>query len=153
MPIALFPSPALFRSTAPSLFDAVSDGAVLFDGIDMPSLAAAGDLMQARGTRFAVGSSGVTRALVMAWQASGVIAPPAALERAAEVDRMLVVSGSCSPVTAAQIACGLADGYVGIRADVPALMRSEEHTSELQSLMRISYAVFCLKKKTTTISQ
>src|SRR3546814_5758630 len=30
------------------------------------------------------------------------------------------------------------------------LNRSEEHTSELQSLMRISYAVFCLKKKTTT---
>src|SRR3546814_4963156 len=31
------------------------------------------------------------------------------------------------------------------RAD--SIMRSEEHTSELQSLMRISYAVFCLKKK------
>src|SRR3546814_2329572 len=30
--------------------------------------------------------------------------------------------------------------------------RSEEHTSELQSLMRISYAVFCLKKKITTIT-
>src|SRR3546814_5712188 len=29
----------------------------------------------------------------------------------------------------------------------PLAMRSEEHTSELQSLMRISYAVFCLKKK------
>src|SRR3546814_6696313 len=29
--------------------------------------------------------------------------------------------------------------------------RSEEHTSELQSLMRISYAVFCLKKKTNNI--
>src|SRR3546814_10785506 len=29
------------------------------------------------------------------------------------------------------------------------VLRSEEHTSELQSLMRISYAVFCLKKKTT----
>src|SRR3546814_3991917 len=29
------------------------------------------------------------------------------------------------------------------------MRRSEEHTSELQSLMRISYAVFCLKKKTT----
>src|SRR3546814_2400812 len=29
----------------------------------------------------------------------------------------------------------------------PSLRRSEEHTSELQSLMRISYAVFCLKKK------
>src|SRR3546814_2155934 len=31
----------------------------------------------------------------------------------------------------------------------PQSSRSEEHTSELQSLMRISYAVFCLKKKTT----
>src|SRR3546814_2912404 len=31
----------------------------------------------------------------------------------------------------------------------PRRLRSEEHTSELQSLMRISYAVFCLKKKTT----
>src|SRR3546814_1688184 len=31
-----------------------------------------------------------------------------------------------------------------------AVGRSEEHTSELQSLMRISYAVFCLKKKNTT---
>src|SRR3546814_1750219 len=30
--------------------------------------------------------------------------------------------------------------------------RSEEHTSELQSLMRISYAVFCLKNKNTTIT-
>src|SRR3546814_1615735 len=35
----------------------------------------------------------------------------------------------------------------GIAAEVGA-DRSEEHTSELQSLMRISYAVFCLKKKT-----
>src|SRR3546814_14559081 len=32
----------------------------------------------------------------------------------------------------------------------PPRPRSEEHTSELQSLMRISYAVFCLKKKKTT---
>src|SRR3546814_1269692 len=32
----------------------------------------------------------------------------------------------------------------------PIHLRSEEHTSELQSLMRISYAVFCLKKKRTT---
>src|SRR3546814_5005009 len=37
------------------------------------------------------------------------------------------------------------DGFY--RADTP-FSRSEEHTSELQSLMRISYAVFCLKKKT-----
>src|SRR3546814_8405051 len=35
-------------------------------------------------------------------------------------------------------------------ADAAAWLRSEEHTSELQSLMRISYAVFCLKKKKNT---
>src|SRR3546814_6522095 len=36
------------------------------------------------------------------------------------------------------------------RLDDRAVLRSEEHTSELQSLMRISYAVFCLKKNTTS---
>src|SRR3546814_7472254 len=35
----------------------------------------------------------------------------------------------------------------GVAPALIALIRSEEHTSELQSLMRISYAVFCLKKK------
>src|SRR3546814_3837017 len=58
---------------------------------------------------------------------------------------------------------GASTRSIGLRADMDALPiqetndvawasrkpnRSEEHTSELQSLMRISYAVFCLKKKT-----
>src|SRR3546814_5070701 len=38
-------------------------------------------------------------------------------------------------------------GDLGQQAGPPARSRSEEHTSELQSLMRISYAVFCLKQK------
>src|SRR3546814_5313916 len=37
-----------------------------------------------------------------------------------------------------------------VPAGQPIDLRSEEHTSELQSLMRISYAVFCLKKKRKT---
>src|SRR3546814_1337229 len=41
----------------------------------------------------------------------------------------------------------LTNGYAAVAAKVRAPGRSEEHTSELQSLMRISYAVFCLKKK------
>src|SRR3546814_9804337 len=47
----------------------------------------------------------------------------------------------------------LLDGYLGAEPhdwSGELLKRSEEHTSELQSLMRISYAVFCLKKKMTT---
>src|SRR3546814_1669692 len=43
---------------------------------------------------------------------------------------------------------GMLQRIIGFRATVTS--RSEEHTSELQSLMRISYAVFCLKKKNTT---
>src|SRR3546814_10570845 len=39
----------------------------------------------------------------------------------------------------------------GAARDEAVLIRSEEHTSELQSLMRISYAVFCLKKKKTKL--
>src|SRR3546814_6398854 len=42
----------------------------------------------------------------------------------------------------------LADPAAAARSGIAG--RSEEHTSELQSLMRISYAVFCLKKKNTT---
>src|SRR3546814_8716484 len=36
---------------------------------------------------------------------------------------------------------------LGVKLNIVPVTRSEEHTSELQSLMRISYAVFCLKKK------
>src|SRR3546814_6746716 len=49
------------------------------------------------------------------------------------------------------VGTGLAGGAAGARRRRMvrlAMARSEEHTSELQSLMRISYAVFCLKKKT-----
>src|SRR3546814_3784148 len=42
------------------------------------------------------------------------------------------------------------DQYIG--GVEHAILRSEEHTSELQSLMRISYAVFCLTKKTTPVN-
>src|SRR3546814_6493790 len=63
-------------------------------------------------------------------------------------------SGERHPPDGAIFPCG-ADHAVGarprahgdtLRGEIQTL-RSEEHTSELQSLMRISYAVFCLKKK------
>src|SRR3546814_6818544 len=53
---------------------------------------------------------------------------------------------ACSEKT--QDAAGeTADSMADDAANAGDAMRSEEHTSELQSLMRISYAVFCLKKK------
>src|SRR3546814_10330642 len=46
-----------------------------------------------------------------------------------------------------------ASAAVVVAGPAPGGSRSEEHTSELQSLMRISYAVFCLKKKKTSAQQ
>src|SRR3546814_6867445 len=51
----------------------------------------------------------------------------------------------------AQAVAALAYGTDRIRP-VNVITRSEEHTSELQSLMRISYAVFCLKKQNTLLN-
>src|SRR3546814_6321683 len=44
----------------------------------------------------------------------------------------------------------VAEAFDRVAATLDQYTRSEEHTSELQSLMRISYAVFCLKKKNKT---
>ncbi|HSI16826.1 MAG TPA: four-carbon acid sugar kinase family protein [Sphingomonas sp.] len=108
--------------------------AVLFDGVTPDDLAATGAVLLGHNVRFAVGSSGVTRALVRAWQAAGLIDGAPSHARAAAVDRLLVVSGSCSPVTGRQIARSVADGYVAILANVPALLRGE--TAEEERLTR-----------------
>src|SRR3546814_3524281 len=49
--------------------------------------------------------------------------------------------------------CPVISFMPGFRSLPDTSVRSEEHTSELQSLMRNSYAVFCLKKQTTTIQK
>src|SRR3546814_5074063 len=58
-----------------------------------------------------------------------------------------LIPGELAPMEFGRIVDGIVDK--GIKADTKAgkTIRSEEHTSEPQSLMRISYAVFCLKKK------
>src|SRR3546814_8254859 len=57
-----------------------------------------------------------------------------------KVDWQLAIDQPTSPVALATSRIAVARG--------PHTIRSEEHTSELQSLIRTSYAVFCLKKKT-----
>jgi len=123
--IASVPLDRIEAGVAGATFDAAGADAVLFDGVSMRDLAATGDVLLSRGVRFAVGSSGVTRALVLAWQAAGLVEAPHASPRAPAHDRLLVVSGSCSPVTARQIARGVDDGYAPVRVDVAAMLRGE----------------------------
>jgi 3-oxoisoapionate kinase len=93
---------------------------VALDVIDDETLIEAGRLVWERdGSRvFAIGSQGLEYALVAYWRSAGLIpAEPPAI-RAAPVDRIACVSGSCSPVTAGQIRFAVENGFVGIRIDV-----------------------------------
>src|SRR3546814_6781653 len=55
--------------------------------------------------------------------------------------------GPTDSAIAGMLTVAAAISAAGVVLSHPVVSRSEEHTSELQSLMRISYAVFCLKKK------
>src|SRR3546814_6329842 len=96
--------------------------------------AGAGMLGKLNLDQFAMGSSNET-----SWFGN-VISPWRRNDGGANLkDRAALAPGGSSGGSSTAIAARLC----------PAATRSEEHTSELQSLMRISYAVFCLKKKKT----
>src|SRR3546814_1374952 len=64
------------------------------------------------------------------------------------IDYRYVPLGVMETISAKQVAAGSLLDLVGEHVNLAyGELRSEEHTSELQSLMRITYAVFCLKKK------
>src|SRR3546814_2178340 len=78
--------------------------------------------------------------------------PPAVLRRLGDRIHSFHASVEVSSSPGAALALlEVIEGNVSSMRKFPDILdrRSEEHTSELQSLMRISYAVFCLKKKTT----
>src|SRR3546814_4060194 len=74
------------------------------------------------------------------------------LQQVVDVDRLLAVRGLLGDPDDDAGGVDLIDHAGAARADGDARIRSEEHTSELQSLMRISYAVFSLKKKNKLIN-
>src|SRR3546814_9625510 len=78
-----------------------------------------------------------------------------------EISNAVAATRGGTPITVGQIAnvrvggdlrtgAGSMNGEEAVIGTVLMTARSEEHTSELQSLMRISYAVFCLKQKKIT---
>src|SRR3546814_1940785 len=76
--------------------------------------------------------------------------PRRPIVRRYDAARRGVVIGLRPICGACRAACTLRERDSMKRKHLSLAIRSEEHTSELQSLMRISYAVFCLKKKNET---
>jgi uncharacterized protein YgbK (DUF1537 family) len=73
-------------------------------------------------TLFAVGSSGLTASLIQTWRHARLIRPISSTTSAIPVAQLLVVSGSCSPITQSQIEWALANGFHGIPLDPAALL-------------------------------
>jgi uncharacterized protein YgbK (DUF1537 family) len=95
-------------------------GAVLFDGLDQASLIATGRLLATHRPApqtFCVGSSGLTYALIEYWRSAGVIPPEPTPGELEPVDRLIVISGSCSPVTESQIRFAMGRGFCGIKVN------------------------------------
>ncbi|MCF0073960.1 four-carbon acid sugar kinase family protein [Dyadobacter sp. CY261] len=98
---------------------------VLFDALYDHQMRTIGELIDRFGTpdkpHFSVGSSGIEMALTGFWKDQGIIQPPAAWPEPGEASPLLVLSGSCSPVTARQIDYALANGFEEIALDTPAI--------------------------------
>jgi len=99
--------------------------AILFDTVDATHLRTIGRLLlrqMAAGPLFAVGSSGVESALTTAWQALGTITTPPTLPTPQRVDQIIVMAGSASPATAAQIGWAEQQGFGSMALDAARLI-------------------------------
>ena len=104
---------------------------VALDVIDEETLAAAGRLVWESGAEFVIGSQGVEYALVAAWRAAGLLCRAGAAAAASTpAHRIVAVSGSCSPVTADQIACAEAAGFETVAADAALAVDEAAWTAE-----------------------
>lgn len=124
-----------FPDAATVLEGIINDGneIVLFDAIYEEQMCRVGQLIDAYGEDgrplFSVGSSGIEMALGAYWKEQGLVHAPTSWPEPGDAGPLLVISGSCSPVTAGQITWALAHGFVEIPVNVNA--SSGESGSEL----------------------
>lgn len=117
--------------------------AVLLDVMDTLTQARVGELLwqvaeqrrkQQAGSLFCVGSSGVQYSLVAHWAKLWPNQVQSQTLTAEPVERIIVISGSCSPVTAEQIKSACADGFADIRVDTVALINEQTRNAEQERL-------------------
>ena len=105
------------------------NGIVLIDVADAASQLEAGRLLLEPGPRtgpFVVGSSGVEYALLRALVQDGAVAGTSTFAPVPRADRVIALSGSCSPTTERQIGYALANGFQGVAVDPVALATSRQ---------------------------
>jgi uncharacterized protein YgbK (DUF1537 family) len=114
--------------------------AVLLDGVDVAMLQQAGQLLwklkEESRPLFTIGSSGLTASLVAHWRSVGMIAAAHPSVTAAATDRILVISGSCSAVTAQQILWAKRQGYASVELDAAGL--ASGHTQARETALRLA---------------
>lgn len=123
IPIGLIDYPSLAAGAGASSLDKEIEAGhrlIAIDVVDEASLIEAGRLIWCNREKgaFAVGSQGIEYALIAYWRSVAALPTNAPSARAAPVERIVVVSGSCSPVTAGQIDWARAHGFELIRVDV-----------------------------------
>ncbi len=126
LPVTLVPANAL------STPDMSTDGILFFDVFDVATQLETGRQLLKLGP-FLAGSSGVNYAVVKALIDEGSLIAEAKFEPLDAVDRIIAVSGSCSPTTARQIRHALKNGYTGQAAD-PLKLAVPENESETRRL-------------------
>lgn len=97
---------------------------LFFDGFNLEHLKTIGNVFNQLASEkplFSVGSSGIEMALGLAWKEQKIIGNETAFESAGEVSPILVLSGSCSPVTSKQIEYALANGFLEIALESKAV--------------------------------
>ena len=112
---------------------AQGDHIILFDTLDAAGLPEVGRALweSRQSSPFIAGSSGVEYALLAYWESLGLLPPRPAIPDASPVDRLLVVSGSCSPVTAKQIHYALRHGFTPLPINPARLVTDSVETGRL----------------------
>jgi 3-oxoisoapionate kinase len=110
---------------------------VLFDALDNDTLAEVGRVVwEQRGDGvFSASSSGLVDALVTHWRRTGLLGEPAPALPLRDVDRIAVVSGSCSPVTAAQIEWASTHGFALERLDIACVLDAKTQGPEVDRVV------------------
>jgi 3-oxoisoapionate kinase len=136
--VLLLDAPDLKSRTAQVLGD--SGDVVLFDILYPSHLPMIGRLLWRHARRrrplFTVGSSGVEYALTAAWRADGELGPPPPPPEPKPVKQLLVLSGSCSPVTERQLRAAFDCGFVDVPLDMPALLTPTTAAATTTRLVR-----------------